>query len=211
MITLPCAAQPVFYLRSILHGAVFPPPPYNSCSSTSTTAPRLSPAVVVLRLCRCLFVDCRLFVVVVSTVVAPPPPTVRRVSSAAVVLQTVDPPTQPLRPASPQPLSLSAFASAHLLIVVFCHCCRHRCSPSTADRPQPPSSSTSSAVVLHLILPSSLFCRCACCALVDCCLLLVAAPLLPLRHHSCCLSVVIICHVICRGAASCTKTNMQVR
>ncbi len=65
-------------------------------------------------------------------------------------------------------------------------------------------------IVLHLILPLSLVCRCTCCALVDCWLLLVAAPLLPLCHHSCCLSLVIICHVICRGGALCTKTNMQV-
>jgi hypothetical protein len=135
MNTPPHAAQPVFYLRSILHGAVSPPPPYNSCSSASTTAPRLSPAVIVLRLCRCLFVDCHLFAVVVSAVVAPPPPTVHRVSSAAVVLQTVAPPTQPPRPASRQPLSLSAFATAHLLIIVFCHCRQRRCSPSAADRP----------------------------------------------------------------------------
>ncbi len=155
MNTPPCAAQPVFYLRSILHGAVSPPPPYNSCSSASTTAPRLLPAVVVLRLCRCLFVDCHLFVVVVSAIVAPPPLTICRVSSAAIVLQTVAPPTQPPRPASPQPSLLSAFAAAHLLIVVFCHCCRCRCSPSAADCPlrlfsrrcpplHPPLSSTSS-------------------------------------------------------------------
>jgi hypothetical protein len=155
MNTLPCAAQPVFYLHSILHGAVSPPPPYNSCSSASTTMPRLSPAAVSLCLCRRLFVDCHFFVVVISAVVALPPPTVCRVSSAALVLQTVAPPTQPLPPASCQPSLLSAFAAAHLLIVVFCHCCQRCCSPLAANRPQclfshhhplphPPLSSTSS-------------------------------------------------------------------
>jgi hypothetical protein len=155
MNTPPRAAQPVFYLRSILHGTVSPPPPYNSRSSATTTAPRLSPAVVVLRLCRCLFVDCHFVVVVVSTIVAPPPPTIRRISSATVILQTVAAPTQLPRPASCQPSSLSAFAAAHLLIVVFCHCRQRRCSPSAADRPprlfsrhrpppHPPLSSTSS-------------------------------------------------------------------
>ncbi len=131
----PRAAQPVFYLRSILHGAVSPPLPYNSCSSTSTTAPRLLPAVVVLPLCRRSFIDCRFVVVVISAVVAPLPPTIRRVSSAAIVLQTVTPPTQPPHPASLQPSSLSAFAAAHLLIVVFCHCRQRHCSPSAANRP----------------------------------------------------------------------------
>ncbi len=153
--TPPRAAQPVFYLRSILHGAVSPPLPYRSRSFASTTVPRLSLAVVALHLCRRSFVDCCFFVVVVSAVVAPPPPTIRRVSSTAVVLQTVAPPTQPPHPASCQPSSLSAFAAAHLLIVVFCHCSQHRCSPSATDRPprpvshrrpppHPPSSSTSS-------------------------------------------------------------------
>jgi hypothetical protein len=70
MNTPPCAAQPVFYLCSILHGAVSPPPPYNSCSSASTTAPRLSPAVVVLCLCRHLFVDCR-FLLLLSAPLLP--------------------------------------------------------------------------------------------------------------------------------------------
>ena len=136
MNTPPRAAQPVFYLRSILHGAVSPPPPCNSRFSVSTTAPRLLPAVIVLRLCRrSLFVDCCFFVVVVSAVVAPPPPTVRRISSAAVVLQTVPHPTQPPCPASCQPSSLSAFAAAHLVIVVFSHCCQRHCSPSAADCP----------------------------------------------------------------------------
>ncbi len=143
MNTLPCAAPPVFYLRSNLHGAVSPPPPYNSRSSASTTAPRLSPAVVVLRLCRRSFVDCCFFVII------------RRISSAAVFLQTAAPPTQPPRPSSRQPSLLSAFAAAHLLIVVFCHCCQRHCSPSTTNPPprlfsrrrpppHPPSSSTSS-------------------------------------------------------------------
>jgi hypothetical protein len=136
MNTPPRAAQPVFYFCSILHGAVSPLPLYSSFSSTSTTAPHLLPAIVILRLCRRPFVDCHFFFGVVSAIVAPQPPTVRRVSLATVVLQTVAPPTQPLRPASHQPLSLSAFAAAHLLIVVFCHCCQHRCSPSAADHPQ---------------------------------------------------------------------------
>ncbi len=151
----PRATQPVFYLHSILHGAVSPPPPYNSCSSTSTTAPRLLPAIVILRLCRRSFVDCCFFVVIVSAVVAPLSPTICSVSSAVVTLQTVAPPTQPPRPASCQLSLLSAFAAAHLLIVVFCHCHQRRCSPSATNRPphlfscrcpppHPPSSFTSS-------------------------------------------------------------------
>ncbi len=103
MNTPPHTAQPVFYLHSILHGAVSPLPPYNSHSSASTTAPRLSPAIVVLRLCRRSFVDCHFFVVVISTIVASPPPTVHRISSAAVILQTVTPTTQSPCPASCQP------------------------------------------------------------------------------------------------------------
>jgi hypothetical protein len=159
MNTPPRAAQPVFYLRSILHGSFSPLPPYNSCSFASTTVPRLLPAIVVLCLCRRSFVDCcfflGLFFIVISVVVAPPPLTVRRISSAAVILQTVAPPTQPQRPTSRQPLLLSAFAASHLLIVVFCHCHQHCCSPSAVNRPphlfsrrrplpHPPSSSTSS-------------------------------------------------------------------
>jgi hypothetical protein len=123
MNTPPRATLPNFYLRSILHGAVSPPPPYNICSSTSTTTPRLLPAAVVLCLFRRSFIDCCFFVIV------------HRVSSAVIVLQTVAPPTQPPRPASCQPLSLSAFAAAHLLIVVFCHCRQCRCSPSATNRP----------------------------------------------------------------------------
>ncbi len=135
MNTLPRAAQPVFYLRSILNGTVSPLPPYNSCSSASTTAPRLSTAIVVLHLCCRSCADCHFFVVVVSAVVAPLPPTIHCVSSTAVILQTVAPPTQPSCPASRQPSSLSTFAPAHLLIVVFCHCRQRRCSPSAADHP----------------------------------------------------------------------------
>ncbi len=135
MNTPPCAAQPFFYLCSILHGAVSPPPLYNSCSSASTTAPHLLPAVVVLRLCRRSFVDCCYFVVVVSAVVAPLPRTLHRVSSATVILQTIALLTQPPHPASYQPSLLSAFATAHLLIVVFCHYCQRRCSLSTANHP----------------------------------------------------------------------------
>jgi hypothetical protein len=147
MNTPPRAAHPVFYLCSILHGAVSPPLPYNSCSSASTTAPRLLPAIVILRLCCRSFVHCRFFIVVVSAIVAPPPPTVRRVSSAAVVLQTVAPPTQPLRPASCQPSSLSAFAAAHLLIVVFCIVV----SAVVAPPPTTAHRVSSATVVLHLI------------------------------------------------------------
>jgi hypothetical protein len=68
--TPPRAAQPVFYLRSILHGAVSPPPPYNSRSSASTTAPPLLPAIVVLCLCRRLFVDCH-FLLLLSAPLLP--------------------------------------------------------------------------------------------------------------------------------------------
>ncbi len=135
MNTPPCAAQPVFFLRSILHGAISPPPPYNSCSSASTTAPRFSPAIVVLRLCCRSFVDCCFVVVVVIAIVAPLPPTVCHVSLATVVLQTVAPPTQPPCPTSCQPLLLSAFAAAPLLIVVICYCHQRHCSPSAANRP----------------------------------------------------------------------------
>ena len=144
MNTQPRAAQPVFYLRSILHGAVSPLPPHNSCSSASTTAPRLWPAIVVLRLCRRSFVDCHFFFVIVSAVIAPLPPTIRRFSSAAIVLQTVAPPTQPLHPTSSQPSSLSAFAAAQLLIVVFCHCRQRCCSHRHCPPPHLPLSSTSS-------------------------------------------------------------------
>ncbi len=103
-----------------------PPPPLcpPSCQLPSSSASAAAHLLIVF------FV-----VVVVSAIVAPPPPTNRRVSSATVVLQTVAPPTQPPRPASCQPTLLSAFAAAHLLIVVFCHCHQRRCSPFAADRP----------------------------------------------------------------------------
>ncbi len=97
-------------------------------------------------------------VVVVSTVVAPPPPTIRRVSSAAVILQTVASPTQPPRPASCQPSLLSAFAVVHLLIVVFCHCCQRRCSPSAANCP--PRLFTCRCPPPHLPLSSTSSYRC---------------------------------------------------
>ncbi len=83
MNTPPRAAPPAIYLHPPWPycEAVSPPPPHNSCSSASTTAPHLSPAVTVLRLC------CRthplplpphicwllFFVIVVSVVVDPPP------------------------------------------------------------------------------------------------------------------------------------------
>jgi hypothetical protein len=121
--TPPRTALPVFYLHSILHGTVSPLPPYKSCSSASTTAPCLLPAIVVLCLCRRSFVDCCFFVLVLC------------MSSVAVFLQTVAPPTQPSCPASCQPSLLYAFAAAHLLIVVFCHCCQHHCSLSATGRP----------------------------------------------------------------------------
>jgi hypothetical protein len=147
MNTPPRTAQPVFYLRFILHGTVSPPPLYNSCSSASTIAPCLSPAIVVLCLCHRSFVDCCFVVVVVSAVVASLPPTVHRVSSAAIVLQPVTPPAQPLCPASCQPSSLSAFATAHLLIVVFA------IVVIAVVAPLPPTVHcvSSADVVLHLI------------------------------------------------------------
>jgi hypothetical protein len=148
---LPCSSS-----SSSLHDLTMKPPlPHNSCSSASTTMPRLLPAAVVLRLYRLSFVDCCFFVVVISAVVAPLPLTVRCVSSATIFLQTVTPPPPPLHPASCQPSLSSTFAAAHMLIVVFCHCCQHCCSPSATNRrphlfsrrcppPHPPSSSTSS-------------------------------------------------------------------
>ncbi len=141
---------------SSLHDLTTKPlPPHNSRSSASTTMPRLSPAVVVLRLCHRSFVDCYFFVIVISAVVAPLPPNICRVSSAAIVLQTVAPSHPPPRPASCQLPSSSAFAAAHLLIVVFCNCRQRHCSLSTTNPPphlfssrcpppHPPLSATSS-------------------------------------------------------------------
>ncbi len=152
----PCTPLPVFFLHPPWPycKAISPPPPHNSCSSTSTTAPRLLPATVVLSICHRTFVDC-CFLLLLLALLAP-----------------------------------------------LCHW------PSATSL-QLPLSSTSSAAILHLTLPSPLVCHCTCCALVDCCLLLLAAPLLPLRIHSCCLSIV-ICHVVCRGATLCMKTNSDL-
>jgi hypothetical protein len=62
---------------SILHDHIVKPlPPHNSCSLSTTTAPFILPAIVILHLCRRSFVDCCFFVIVVSAVVAPRPPTV---------------------------------------------------------------------------------------------------------------------------------------
>jgi hypothetical protein len=125
---------------------------------------------------------------------------------------TFVPPPQPLRPASRQPLSFFASAAAQVLCLcrhTFADCCFLLLLSALLSLVLCSIYRVSAAVVvLHLILPLSLVCCCACWALVDCCLLLVVTPLLPLCHHSCCLSVV-ICHVVCRGAALCTKMNMK--
>ena len=123
--------------------ALPPPPPHpTSCQPSSSSTSAAAHLLIVV------------FCVVVATIVAPLPLTIRHVSSATVFLQTVAPSPPPPHPASRQPSLSSAFDAAHLLIVVFCNCRQHRCSPSTTDRPpclfsrhcpppHPPSSATS--------------------------------------------------------------------
>ena len=84
-----------------------------------------------------------------ATAASPPPPPPLLAASTLPLLAT-----QPPRPASRQPPSLSAFAAAHLLIVVFCHCRQRRCSSSAADRParlfrprRPPNSRSSNSTI----------------------------------------------------------------
>ena len=97
--------------RGGLHDLTMKPlPPHNSHSSASasTTTPRLSPAVIVLRLCRRLYADCCFFVIVASAIVAPPPPAVHRISSAAIALHLIRhrPPPHPTVVPSSLPLCM---------------------------------------------------------------------------------------------------------
>jgi hypothetical protein len=108
----------------------------------------------------------------------------------------VTPPPPSPCPASCQPSSSFASAVAHLLIVVFCHCCQRHCCPSAINR-----SCLSDAQPLHLFS-----CRCPPPHPTIVASPLLCIPLLPLHYHSC--FSIFICHVLFIGVPHlCTKTN----